>query len=472
MSTLLILAPLAGIIILNLPFWQPKRIAFWFASALFLFQIWLALSAPASFKACIPVQLPFLFNMSVDSFSIVLILSIGIVAFASLLLAQQTVPQPEKRFWFTNLLLLAVLGMNGAVMVTDLFTLYVFLEIIAVSAFVMIAFRQDRFALEGALKYLILSSLATVLMLFSIAFLMLTAGSTAFADIHAAIMLKPGGTFTTIAMALFVCGLFIKGGLVPFHWWVPDAYSSAPDETSVLLAGIVTKTSGIYALMRLVMSVFGFTPQLEHLLLAAGAVSAVFGALAALPQKDMKRMLAYSSISQVGYIILGLGSGTGLGFAGAVFHLFNHSIFKAQLFVNAAAIEKMSGTRDMNRLGGLAGPMPRTCVTTSIAFLSTAGIPPLAGFWSKLIIIMALFLSGHQIYALIAVLASVITLAYLLSMNRKIFFGDVPEEFKHVKEACAGMLFPAVILSIITVGTGILFPFVINKLILPLMNLL
>jgi multicomponent Na+:H+ antiporter subunit D len=284
--------------------------------------------------------------------------------------------------------------------------------------------------------------------------------------------LKSGSNYLTIlAVAIFIGGLSIKGGLVPFHGWLPDAYSSAPAGASVLLAGIVTKTTGIYTIIRLVTTVFGFTPQIKAVLLFVGALSIVVGALAALGQKDFKRMLAYSSISQMGYIILSLGTGTPLGLAGAVFHMFNHAIFKTQLFVNAAAVEEQTGTRDMDVMGGLSARMPVTGTTSVVAFLSTAGIPPLSGFWSKLIIIVAVWVSGYHFYAMVAVLASVITCAYFLSMQRRVFFGPLVEEFKNIKEAKMGILVPEVVLALLTIGIGLLFPYVLNSFILPIKSI-
>ena len=469
MLSLFILAPLLLILLLNLPFWRLGKLAFWPAAALFAAQVFFVVFPSAA--PHINLHLPFLLGFKIDALSVVMLLSIGIVAMTSLIIGQSTIEENDKKFLFTNLVILAAAGMNGIVLVSDLFSLYVFLEIAAVSSFVLIASHKEKLALEGALKYLILSSLATVLMLFAIALLMFTSGSTSFVDIYAALHANQHGIFTILAVALFTCGLFIKGGIVPFHGWLPDAYSSAPSEVSVLLAGIVTKTSGIYTLARLLISVFGTSPQIEHILLLAGIVSVFYGAFAALKQNDLKRMLAYSSISQVGYIVLGLGTGTGLGIAGAVFHIFNHSIFKTQLFANAAAIEKQTGTRDMEKLGGLAEKMPVTSATSMLAFLSTAGIPPLSGFWSKLIIIIALWQSGNQVYAFMAVIASLITLAYFLSMNRRIFFGTLKIEFANIKEAGAGMLIPVIALSAITIAAGVLIPFVLARLILPLINL-
>jgi multicomponent Na+:H+ antiporter subunit D len=230
----------------------------------------------------------------------------------------------------------------------------------------------------------------------------------------------------------------------------------------VLLSGVQIKVLGAYPLIRLVTSVFGFTDPVRHVLMAAGAISIIFGALAALGQTNFKRMLAYSSISNMGYIVLGFGCGTALGIGGAVFHLFNHSIFKSLLFVNSAAVEVTTGTKDMNKMGGLASRMPVTGTASVLASLSCAGVPPLAGFWSKLIIVMALWMAGVRAYAAIAVAGSVITLAYLLSMQRKVFFGTPREEFKGLNEVRLGLAIPEVILAAITLGIGLSFPFAIN----------
>jgi multicomponent Na+:H+ antiporter subunit D len=210
--------------------------------------------------------------------------------------------------------------------------------------------------------------------------------------------------------------------------------------------------------------VVGLNPHLTEVLLFIGAFSIVAGALAALGQKDLKRMLAYSSISQMGYIVASLATGTVLGVTAALFHFFNHAVFKSQLFVNAAAVEAQTGTRDMDKLGGLAEKMPVTGTTSVIAALSTAGVPPLAGFWSKLLIIIALWLTGHYVYAVIALLASVLTLAYFLSMQRRVFFGKLLIGLENVREGAFGLVAPAVILSGVTIGVGLVFPLFIRML--------
>ena len=467
--SLVILAPFAAIILLNLPLKNlMNKIAFPAALVLALVQAGMVIFLPVSFwSGAHRIDGILKISSQMDSLSLVLLLSIAIVAFTSLLVGGYSIKNETMRFNFINLLLLALTGMNGIVIVTDIFTMYVFLEITALSSFILIAIEKDIAALGGSFKYFILSVTATVLMLSSLAFMFFIAGDTSFQSVRTSIAASPDSTLIIVAVCVFMCGLFIKGGLVPFHGWLPDAYSSAPGAVSVLLAGIITKTTGIYTIARLSGSVFGYTPTVKSLLLFVGALSIVVGAFTALAQRDFKRMLAYSSISQVGYIIISLGTGTALGIAGAVFHLFNHAIFKSQLFVNAAAVERQTGLRDMDKMGGLASRMPVTGGTSVIAFLSTAGIPPLSGFWSKLIIIIALWVSGNTAYAVIALAASLVTLTYFLVMQRRVFFGSVRDELASIREAGPGYTIPAIILTAITIGVGVFFPQILNSFILP-----
>lgn len=461
MPLLLILVPLFAVIILNLLFkLVRKQIAFWFGVILFSIQIVLIILQNPFFHRGEFVSVSRFFStvIYIDGLSFIVLLCIETVCLASLVVARYTLSDLGQRFNFINLLILASIGMSGVVMTRDLFSLYVFMEVTAVASFILISFRRGRASLEGAFKYLVLSAIATVLMLSSIALILLTSGNLDFLIIRESIAHVSGSPIVLFAAAIFICGLFIKAGLVPFHGWLPDAYEAAPAPVSVLLAGAVTKVCGIYTLMRLVAGVFNFTHPVNQILLFIGAVSIIFGALAAIGQSDFKRMLAYSSISQTGYIVLGLGCANPLGFIGAAFHFFNHSFFKSLLFVNAASVGEQTGTTNMDTLGGLSKKMPVTGATTMIGFLSAAGVPPLAGFWSKLIIVVGLFQASRYGYAAIAIVASVLTLAYFLSMNRRVFFGELVEGVADCTEAPLGLLVVAIVLACVIVCSGLFFP--------------
>lgn len=475
MDSSLILMPFLAVVVLNI-FYKTvlKKAAIAVGLAVSLYQVLLC-AYPRFFPWSQGLDFLagfFKLNLFVDPFAVVMLVTIGVVSFVTLLCASALIADTDKKFNFASLFLIILSGMNGIVLVRDIFSLYIFLEITAVISFVLIASDKDILALEGAFKYIILSAVATTFMLTSIALFLMVAGSMDFTVIADSLRATPDARLAMFAVALFVSGLMIKAGLMPFHGWVPDAYASAPGPVAVLLAGIVTKIVGVYALIRLVTCVFGFSVPLRQSLMVVGAVSIVFGALAAMGQKDFRRMLAYSSISQVGYIVLGLGCGSLLGVAGAVFHFFNHAIFKSLLFVNAVAVEKGVGHRETERISGLANRMPLTGTTSILASLSASGIPPLAGFWSKLLIIIALWSAGFYGFAAIAVLASVLTLGYLLVMQRKIFFGPLEGTSSALKEAGLSMSIAALTLSAIALGAGIFFPYVFNKFILPAADVL
>ena len=473
MNTLLILVPFLSVLILNLPFRSlMKKAALRLGFYLSLAQIFFALS-PDLVKASNAFDMTrrlFQFDLQIDGLSQVVLLAIGLILATAFLMAKTLISNDDKVSNFASLVLLLMAGLNGVVLVTDIFSLYVFLEISAIASFILIAFYKEEASLEAAFKYIVLSAMATMLMLLAIALILVVSADTSFAGISAAAQNSANVLFLMFAIAIFLCGLLIKAGVMPFHGWLPDAYTAAPGPVSVLLAGIVTKVLGIYTLIRIFGFVLPASPSINQVLLLAGSLSIVLGALAALGQSDLKRMLSYSSISQVGYIIVGLGCGTPLGVLGAVFHFFNHATFKSLLFVNAAAVERQCGRTNMDQLSGLAARMPFTGITSVLGLLSASGIPPLAGFWSKLIIIVALWACGQYAYAVIAAMASVLTLAYFLYMQRRVFFGKIAEDLQGVQEAGLGLIVPSVVLGAITVGVGLAFPAFINIYLWPVIQ--
>jgi multicomponent Na+:H+ antiporter subunit D len=474
MPSLLILTPLAGLILLNvLPRRIARRVAYAFAFTLFSIQIAQAFTHHPVFWGYEFARLDSFFRVafSVDHLSFVTLLSIGIVCLVSLIVTRYTVSDADEEYKFVNLLILSSIGMSAVVMVTDLFSMYMFLEVTAIASFVLIAFDKDLPALEGAFKYLLMSACATILMLLSIALLLTVTADTSFSAISVAVKRSPDNWPVRLAVAMFIIGLFIKGGVVPFHGWLPDAYQAAPGAVSILLAGIATKAAGIYVLIRLVTSVFGFSAAVSGIILILGTSSILLGAFAAISQTNIKRMLGYSSISQIGYILVGLGTATPLGIAGAIFHFFNHAIAKALLYTNSAALENEARGTDIEKMGGLSSKMPVTAFSATVAMLSAAGLPPLAGFWSKLMIVIALWKTAHYGYAALAVMASLVTLAYFLTLQRKVFFGRPAEGLEGVKEAPRGFIMASVALTAVILAAGICFPYIFNRFLLPMKDM-
>jgi multicomponent Na+:H+ antiporter subunit D len=358
-----------------------------------------------------------------------------------------------------SLMLALIIGMNGLVMARDLLSVYIFLEITAVSCFVLIAIDRKVEALAGSFKYFILSGLATFAMLTANGLVFMRTGSLSFVYAQAAFV--SNDFLVQLSLVLYVIAFCVKAGVAPFHGWLPDAHASAPNAVSVLLSGIVIKVAGCYLIIRMMSDVFYNQPAIGQAFMALGAFSMVLGAFAAIGQSDMKRVLAFSSVSQMGYIVMAAGLATPLALIGAVIHIINHALFKSQLFVNAASVKEQTGTVQLDQLGGLAERMPVTGWTSIIALLSAAGVPPFSGFWSKLLMIMALVTAGQWVYAGIAVLMSLVTLAYFLILQRKVFFGKLRQGFEELTEARVSLLSTSVLLAGVTTLLGLLFPLVL-----------
>lgn len=392
------------------------------------------------------------------------LLVVGMVALVSALIASRTVD--ANRSSYANLLMLVTLGMNGTLLASDLFSLFVFMEVTGICCFVMIAMFRSRVDLEGAFKYLAMSELASIFILSGLAFLFMKTGSLRFDDLTNFMAAGTSPLTDMLAYAacvLILAGFAIKTGAVPFHSWLPDAHQSADTAVSVLLSGVVIKVAGIYGLL-VIARLAGNLLPVRISLAFLGILSVVLGALLAFRQRHFKRVVAYSSVSQMGYIMLGLAAGSPLGIVAALAHVFSHGAFKSTLFVNAAALHEQADSLDMDELGGLENRMPITAFSSVIAFLSTAGIPPMAGFWSKLLILLALWQAGWHALAAAALLASIFTGTYLLRMQRKVFFGTLKPGLEHVREATGGIRTAEILLTAVTLGVGLCYPWILMLL--------
>jgi multicomponent Na+:H+ antiporter subunit D len=277
----------------------------------------------------------------------------------------------------------------------------------------------------------------------------------------------PLPTIFLLPAALFIGGFGLKAAIMPFHAWLPDAHPSAPAPVSAMLSGVVIKVAGVYALTRIFFYIFPPIGQVHSVFLVLGAISMIAGAILAYFQRDFKRMLAYSSISQVGYIIIGLGLGNLYGLIGALFHIFNHALFKSLLFLNSGAVQYRLGTRDIEEMGGLENRMPVTSITSVFGTLSIAGIPPFNGFWSKLFIILGALKAGNITIAVLAILVSIFTLGYFLIIQRKVFFGKLNDKWRDVREAPFAMSCAVILLAAACLLTGIFFHSVTSGLVEP-----
>ena len=363
-------------------------------------------------------------DLRVDSLTTLILLMINVLALIVSIYSWSYLNSFTSRHRYYSLMLFQVAGMNGVVLTADLFNLYVFLEIASIASYALVAFAGADEDFEAAFKYAVFGGISSALILFGIGLLYGITGTLNMSHLAA----RFGGSELTavhqFALGLLFCGFSVKSALVPFHSWLPDAYSTAPASISALLSGAVSKVIGVYVLARLLFNVFGITDDLLMLMRWMGGITMVVGGLLALGQWDMKRLFAYSSVSHVGLIVLAFGIGTTWGLTGALFHFLNHAVFKPLLFLNSGQVELTTGRRDLREMQGLGHEIPITAGTNMVASLSAAGIPPLNGFWSKLIIVVAAVASGFTGWAVAVVLVSILTLAYQMKVQKEAFFSN------------------------------------------------
>lgn len=382
--------------------------------------------------------------------------------------------------YYTLFLLLAG-SMIGFVFTGDLFNMYVMLEIMTFAAIALTAFRtQKDKALEAGFKYLVIGGLGSSLILMGTALIYAQTHTLNIAQI--ALELNSGGDkftpVTILALALLLVGYAVKSFMVPCHTWPPDAHMSAPSSISMLLSGVMSKT-GVYGLIRILFMIFMVSGNkaLAYLVMIWGAITMVVGVSMALLQTDFKRLLAFHSVSQLGYVITGIGVGltaadgiANLGLMGGLYHMVNHASFKCLLFLCAGAVLYRVGTTDLNKVSGLGKKMPFTAVMFFIGAAAISGIPPFNGFASKWILYQSTSETQIPIITIVELIVSVLTLASFIKVGHSVFFGAEREELKEVKEIPFTMKLPMGILALICFVFGICSNYVIKGILVPIVD--
>ncbi len=267
------------------------------------------------------------------------------------------------------------------------------------------------------------------------------------------------GAMATSSFILIATGAFSKAGAMPMHSWIPSMSTAAPTSTLAFLPASLDKLLGIYLLARVALDFFELNFSMNLLLMIIGGITIIAAVMMAMIQHDVRKLLSFHAISQVGYIVLGIGTGTTIGIAGALFHMLNNAIFKSCLFFTAGAVERRTGTANLAKMGGLGKMMPLTFVAFMIAALAISGVPPLNGFVSKWMIYQGIIEAGiaqSWIFLIIAMLGSALTLASFVKVGHSIFLGEKPHELGEVKEVEHSMKFPMAVLALICIVFGVL----------------
>ncbi|MDJ0911421.1 MAG: proton-conducting transporter membrane subunit, partial [Woeseiaceae bacterium] len=398
------------------------------------------------------------FSLRIDELSALVLLAVVVFGFLIAIYSPAYMKgRARHREYFTYLLWTLSISC-AVVLANDLLLLLVCWGLLGLLLYLMCGISGPG-AAEAARKSLMIIGASDAVLLFGIVIYWQLAGSTQFGG--DAMALDSPAAY--IAFAAFVAAAFAKAGAVPLHSWVPDFGGSTDAPVSAYLPASLDKLLGIYLLARCVMELFVLTAAMYWILMLLGAITLLTGVMMALVQHELKRLLSFHAISQVGYMVLGIGSGTALGLAGGLFHMLNNAIYKSALFLCAGVVEKEAGSTDLDRLGGLARLLPVTFIVCTVSALAIAGVPPLNGFASKWMIYQGIIDSGSDggiswaIWLSVALLGSALTLASFVKVLHATFLCKPSPDVqaRDIRERSPSMLVPLVVLAALCVVFGV-----------------
>ncbi len=372
---------------------------------------------------------------------------------------------PRKGIPLYGLLMLLLAGLTGVVVTGDLFNLFVFLEIYSIASYALITLGGDR-AVVASFRYLILGTIGGGFYLLGVGFLYFSTGSLNMADVAQRLPAIYDSPAVMAAAALIVVGMGIKMALFPLHVWLPDAHTYAPPVVAAILASIQVEVAA-YVVIRMFLTVF--QPQyfsewlpVTSLIGWFGAVGIIVGSVMAIAQRDFKRMLAYSTVGQIGYIGLGIGLANPLGLIGALLHILNHAFMKSCLFLVAGGVLHQTGLREISRFAGLGRRMPLMMAAFTVAALSMVGIPPTCGFFSKWYLVLGSIDAGNWVFIAVILVSSLLNAVYFFRVIEKVYAAPPSGEavVEQATEPSARILVPILVLAV-----GILVLGLINAVI-------
>ncbi|MBL6956138.1 MAG: Na+/H+ antiporter subunit D [Chlorobium phaeobacteroides] len=412
-------------------------------------------------------QAPFGISLVADMLSSIMVVATALIGFTTALYSLGTIDKDKEHFFYHPLLQLLLMGINGAFLTGDIFNLYVWFEVMLISSFVLLVLGGKPEQLEGAMKYVTLNLLSSSIFLAAVGILYGIAGTLNMADLAVRIPMLGHKDLLSVVAVLFMITFGIKAAIFPLFFWLPASYHTPPVAVSAIFAGLLTKV-GVYAIMRM------FTTVLIHeeaalihqLLLVLSAFTMVVGVLGAVAQYDMRKLLSFHIISQIGYMIFALAIQSPLAIAGALFYIVHNIVAKTNLFYISGLVNRLKGSWDLRRIGGVYRFYPMLGVLFLVPALGLAGIPPLSGFWAKFVVIKAGIDSEHYLLVGIALFVSMLTLYSMIKIWNEAFWKDDPRGEGSVEDEGyllissmkkVAMVVPIVILGSVTVVFGFWF---------------
>jgi formate hydrogenlyase subunit 3/multisubunit Na+/H+ antiporter MnhD subunit len=404
-------------------------------------------------------------SIRIDHFSSFIILAVAVFCFLITLYSITFMKGKNNSGQFFAYMLISLAMTNGAVIANNLVLMLFFWEGLMVTLFAMILI-GNKSAFKTAVKALVLVGVSDLCLMVGIGITWRLSGTLLMSNIQLNLVSLGG-----LAFIFLMIGAISKAGSMPFHSWIPDAAVDTHLPFMALFPAALEKLLGIYFLARIALEMFNLMPGswISILLMVIGLITIIFAGMMALIQKDYKRLLSYHAISQVGYMILGIGTAVPAGIVGGLFHMINHAMYKSGLFLTAGAVERQTGTTDLKKLGGLGKQMPVTFAVFIVTAASISGVPPFNGFFSKELIYDGALERGLVFY-IIAVVGSFITAASFLKLGHAVYGGKIKDENKNVKEAPATMLVPMIIIAAICILFGVYNSLPLNNLIQPILG--
>ena len=407
-------------------------------------------------------QPPWGIEFRVDALSAFVLLFVSFIGAAVISFAKESVDREiphEKHYLFYATYALCLTGLLGIVITGDLFNLFVFLEISSLSSYALISLGRSRRSLMAAFQYLVMGSIGATFLLIGIGLILQMTGSLNMVDISDRLADAKSTRTILVAIAFVAIGISVKMALFPLHFWLPNAYTYAPSVVSAFMAATATKVS-VYILIRLTFSIFkpGFAFEsvpLDMNIMVLALVGIFAASTLAIFQDNVKRLLAYSSIAQIGYMLLGISFASETGLLSGILHMFNHALIKGGLFMAVACAALRLGTVNLNQLKGLSHRMPWTSFAFVIGGVSLIGVPVTAGFVSKWYLLVAAFEAGYWPVGAAVLVSSLLALVYIWRIVETMYFDELPAENQEIEEAPWSMLLPTYVVLALCLVFGV-----------------
>ncbi|MCW5982515.1 MAG: Na+/H+ antiporter subunit D [Bryobacteraceae bacterium] len=398
---------------------------------------------------------PFGITLVADLFSAVMIVLAGLTGAAVFVYSHGNIDRFRESFGYYPLMHLLLMGVCGAFLTGDVFNLYVWFEVMLISSFVLLALGGERGQIEGAFKYVTLNLVSSGFFLAAVGLLYSVAGTLNMADLAVKLRETSNPPLITALAMLFLVAFGIKAAVFPLFFWLPASYHTPPVAVSAMFAGLLTKV-GVYALIRVFTLLFVQDPAYTHrLILVISGLTMLTGVLGAMSQNEFRRVLSFHIVSQIGYMIMGLGLFTRLALAASVFYIIHHIIVKTNLFLVAGIVHRHTGTMELKRLGGFYESRPLLALLFLVPALSLAGVPPLSGFFAKFFLVKGgLAIEQYWIVA-VSLFVSILTLFSMIKIWAEVFWKPASEPEQAVSSRARSLWAPVAALAAITVFIGV-----------------